>query len=57
MASCRGCGIEMTESNRPPPGSKAEAEGRCSGCAKLPPGWIVFLILGGILALGYVFLQ
>lgn len=57
MASCRGCGIEMTEANKSPSGSKAEAEGRCSGCAKLPSGWIVFLILGGLLALGYLCLS
>lgn len=57
MASCRGCGIEMTEANKPPSGSKAEAEGRCNGCARMPPGWIVFLILGALIALGTLFLR
>ncbi len=57
MACCRGCGAQMTEANQPPPGSKAEVEGRCSGCAKLPQGWIVFLILGALMALGFLFLR
>lgn len=50
--TCRSCGGKITEADRADPDfSRKDLPDRCRSCRRLPPGWIVFLIVGALLLL------